>query len=96
MITVLAKLPIQPDLREKFATGIVPTILGRKPDGNLSVECFESVASPGDFLLKTVWESEEAQQAWQRSDVFQDAVAELADFLAGPWVVQRFAPVAVA
>jgi hypothetical protein len=34
-----------------FATEIVPTILNRKPDGNTSVECFESIGSPGDFLL---------------------------------------------
>ena len=51
MITVLVKLPIRLDQREMFATEIVPTILNRKPDGNTSVQCFESIGSPGDFLL---------------------------------------------
>jgi quinol monooxygenase YgiN len=49
-----------------FATEIVPTILNRKPDGNTSVECFESIGSPGDFLLVETWESEQAFDTRQR------------------------------
>jgi quinol monooxygenase YgiN len=90
MITVLVKLPIRLDQREKFATGIVPTILSRRPDGNVSVECFESIGSPGDFLLVESWESEQAFDAWQQSDAFQAAVGVLENLLAGPPAVGQF------
>jgi quinol monooxygenase YgiN len=91
MITVLVKLPFRLDQRERFATQIVPTILtNQKPDGNRSVECFESIGSRGDFLLVESWESEQAFDTWQRSEAFQAAVGALANFLAGPPAIRQF------
>jgi quinol monooxygenase YgiN len=90
MITVLVRLPIRLDQREMFATEIVPTILNRKPDGNTSIECFESIGSPGDFLLVETWESEQAFDTWQRSDDFQAAVGALDNLLAQPPAIGWF------
>ena len=90
MITVLVQLPIRLDQREKFATEIVPTILSSKHDGNKSVECFESIGSPGDFLLLECWESERAFDEWRRSEAFQAAVGALDHLLARPPAVGRF------
>jgi quinol monooxygenase YgiN len=90
MITVLVKLPIRLDQREKFATGIVPAIVNRRPDGNLSVECFEGVGSPGEFLLVESWESEQAFDAWQQSEAYRAAVGAVESLLAGPPAVGQF------
>ena len=90
MITVLVKLPIRLDQREVFATEVVPTIMSRKPDGNTSLECFESIGHPGDFMLVEAWESEQALDAWQRSETFQAALAAVSNFLAGPPAVSQF------
>ena len=90
MITVLVKLPIRPDQRERFAVEIVPAILNRKPEGNTSVECFESIGSPGEFLLVESWDSEQAFGTWQRSEAFRAAVGALENFLAGPPAVGQF------
>jgi quinol monooxygenase YgiN len=90
MITVLVKLPIRIDQREKFAIEIVPTILNQRPDGLTSIECFESIGSPGEFLLVESWDSEQAFGTWQRSEAFRAAVGALENFLAGPPAVGQF------
>src|SRR5687767_3310657 len=71
MITVIVKLPIQPDQREKFATEVAPFLEGPNPAGCISVECFESIGEPDTFLLLELWESEQALDAWHRSETFQ-------------------------
>ena len=56
----------------------------------MSVEGFESVGSPGEFLLVESWESEQEFDAWQRSEAFQEAVGLLENLLAGPPAVGQF------
>ena len=90
MITVLVKLPIRLDQREIFATQIVPTIMTRQPDGNISIECFESIGHPGDFLLVESWVSEQAFDTWQQSEAFHAAIAPVQNLLAGPPAVGQF------
>jgi quinol monooxygenase YgiN len=85
MITVVVSLPIRPDQRRRFVTDVVPLILNNpKPDGNLSVECFESVGATGDFLLLEQWSSQQAMDAWLRSDRFVVVTGAYRDLLAGP------------
>jgi quinol monooxygenase YgiN len=85
MITVVVSLPIRPNQRRTFVTGIVPLILDSlKPDGNLSVECFESVGTTGCFLLLEQWSSQEAMDAWLHSDRFLVLTNAYRDLLAGP------------
>jgi quinol monooxygenase YgiN len=84
MITVLVSLPIRPDHRDRFVADIVPLIIDSpKPEGNLSVQCFESIEA-GSFLLVEQWDSQEAMDAWLRSERFQLATEAYQDFLAGP------------
>ena len=83
MITVFVKLPIRLDHERCSRPMIVPTILNRKPDGNTSVECFESIGSPGDFLLVETWESEQAFDTWQRSDDFRPRSARWTTYWRG-------------
>jgi quinol monooxygenase YgiN len=85
MITVAVSLPIRPDQRDRFVTDVVPLILGSpKPGGNLSIECFEGVGTPGSFLFVEQWNSLEEMDAWLRSERFQVVTGTYRDFLAGP------------
>jgi quinol monooxygenase YgiN len=66
-------------------TEIVPLILNSpKPNGNLSIECFESVGSTSGFLLLEQWNSCEAMDAWLHSDRFQNVTGAYQNLLAGP------------
>ena len=92
MITVVVSLPIRPDQRDRFATEVVPLILNSpEPEGNLSLECFESLGAAHSFLLLEQWSSQEALDTWLRSDRFQGVTGTYRDLLAGPPAVAQFA-----
>lgn len=85
MITLVVNLPVRPDQREKFATDVVPLILNSpKPEGNLSIKCFESLGAADSFLLLEQWSSQEALDTWLHSDRFQAVMGTIRDLLAGP------------
>jgi len=92
MITVVVSLPIRPDQRDTFATDVVPQILNSpKPEGNLSIKCFEGLGAAGSFLLLEQWSSQEALDGWLRSDRFQAVTGTYRDLLAGPPAAAQFA-----
>ena len=92
MITVVVSLPIRPDQRDRFATEVVPLILtSPKPEGNLSVKCFQSSEQRDGFLLLEQWSSQEALDAWLRSDRFQAATGTYRNLLTGPPTAAQFA-----
>ena len=92
MITIVVSLPIRPDQRDRFSTDVVPLILNSpKPEGNLSIKCFESLGAADSFLLLEQWSSQEALDAWLHSDRFQAVTGTYRDLLAGPPAAAQFA-----
>ena len=70
----------------------MPLILDSpKPEGSQSVECFESLGAADSFLLLEEWSSQEALDAWLRSDRFQAVTGTYRDLLAGPPAIVQFA-----
>ena len=85
MITVVVNLSIRPDQRRRFVTDVLPLILNQpKPGRSLSVECFESIGAVGRFLLLEQWSSQEAMDAWLRSDRFLVVTGAYRVLLASP------------
>lgn len=85
MLIINAKFEVQSQAVEQYEALIKDLVASsRQETGNIGYEHFKSTESDNTYLMYEIWESQEAIEAHNNSEHFQQFIKSVKPLLAGP------------